>query len=154
MRNPLTTERSTDIGLLLARLPLGVMFVIAGCSKLADNGGFRGFAEASKSHIPGWISRDVGLLYLNVLPFLAIVVGLMMVLGLVTRLGGFLASVVLTSIVLGLGTKVVYANGLPHPNLVYLSLALMLFCVGGGQISLDGLFWGKKPANGARGWSD
>lgn len=141
MRNPLSTERSNNIGLLLARLPLGVFFVIAGCNKLVG-GGFRAFASSSKSLLPAWVPPEAGSIYLHALPFLEVAVGLMIVLGLFTRLAGLVCALVLTSIVIA--TNSVYANALPHPNLIFLGVASMLFFTGGGGISLDGLFFRKK----------
>ncbi len=120
--------------------------MIAGCNKLAGDGGFKAFAWGSRGMIPDWAPRDASLTYLAVLPFAEVLVGLLIVLGLVTRLGGFLASLILISIEIALGKDGIYANGLPHPNLVFLSLTLMLVFVGGGSISLDGLFWGKRRA--------
>jgi uncharacterized membrane protein YphA (DoxX/SURF4 family) len=146
MRNPLKTERSTDIGLLLARLPLGVLFVIAGCNKLVADGGFRKFAADNEGLLPSFARNPAGGYYLLSLPFLEIVAGLLIVLGLLTRLGGFLATGLMVSIIIA---KETYRNGnAPHPNLVFLSVALMLFLAGGGKISLDGLFFKKKSGFG------
>jgi uncharacterized membrane protein YphA (DoxX/SURF4 family) len=142
MRNPFKTQRSTDIGLLSARLPVGIMLVIAGCNKLAAKGGFKGFADANAAYLPKWASHDAGMIVLQLLPIMAVVTGLMILLGLITRLGGFLASVVLLSILLA--TKSFTENGLPHAILAYLGLTLLLFLAGGGNISLDGMFFGKK----------
>ena len=153
MRNPLKTERSTDIGLLLARIPLGVLFVIAGCNKFIGDGGISRFAADSANLVPGWVqkveySKPVMHYYLLSLPFLEVVGGLLIVLGLLTRLGGFIVSTLLVSIILATGSF--RTHNVPHANIVYLSLALLFFFAGGGRISLDGLFWGKKA--GGRGF--
>jgi len=147
MHNPLKTQRSTDIGLLLARLPLGVMFVIAGCNKFVAAGGFEKFAADSAALVPTWVqkvqySQPVMHYYLLALPFLEIIGGLLIVLGLLTRLGGFICSMLLVSIILA--TSSFHTANVPHANLIFLSLTLLLFLNGGGRISLDGLFWGKK----------
>lgn len=145
MKNPLKTERSTAIGLLLARLPLGVYFVIAGCNKLVADGSFRGFARENMALLPGWVSPEFGKYYLASLPFAEVLVGLMLVLGLVGRLGGLLGSLMIGSFIIA---KTGVRNGsLPHPNLVFLGVALMLLFAGAGQISLDTLFWGKKKGD-------
>src|SRR5688500_13473708 len=108
MRNPLKTERSTDIGLLLVRIPIGVLFVIAGCNKLVADGGFRKFAGGAEGMVPSWAQNPATSYYLLALPFLEVVAGLLIVLGLLTRLGGFLTTVLMVSIILA--TKS-YANG-------------------------------------------
>src|SRR5215213_8517831 len=98
MRNPLKTERSTDIGLLLARVPLGVLFVIAGCAKLAADGGFRKFSTSAQSQVPTRAQSKATSYYVLSLPFLAVIAGLLMVLGLFTRLGGFVATLLMISV--------------------------------------------------------
>ena len=150
MRNPLKTHRSTDIGLLLARIPLGVLFVIAGCNKFVADGGFQKFAADSAALIPAWVqkvevAKPVTHYYLLALPFLEVMAGLLIVLGLFTRIGGFVTSVLMFSILLATNSFLTTQKPLaPAPNLVYFSLTLLFFFAGGGRISLDGLFWGKK----------
>jgi uncharacterized membrane protein YphA (DoxX/SURF4 family) len=82
----------------LARLILGAVFLAAAVSKLADFEG-SGNAVAAYRIVPYDIARMIG----GMLPFLEIVLGLLLIVGLATRLAAWLAAgllaVYLTAIV-------------------------------------------------------
>ena len=140
MNNPLKSETSAALGLLLARVPLGVFFVIAGCNKLVHTG-FRQFASANVGNVPAWASRDAARYYLLSLPFVEIVVGLLLVLGLFTRIAGLLSALIIASVIAALHTFT--RDSVPHPNLLFLGIALMTLFTGPGRMSLDKAFFGK-----------
>jgi len=95
MRNPLASPSSTNLGLLFARVPLGAMFVMAGFSKFRGGGAVPALA-AVPHYMPSWF----GPAFLSALPYVEILVGAMLVLGILGRLGGFLASLLLASFLL------------------------------------------------------
>jgi uncharacterized membrane protein YphA (DoxX/SURF4 family) len=93
-------------------------------------------------------------MYLAALPYAEIAVGTLLVLGLLTRVGGFFASLMLLSFIVAV-TGVKGAGDAPfQTNVVFLGLALLLFFAGGGKIGLDGMLFGKKKARKGWGASD
>jgi uncharacterized membrane protein YphA (DoxX/SURF4 family) len=141
MKNPLRSERSFDLGLLLARLPMGAFFLIAGVEKV--HGGVEKFVQSFITDVPHAIPRAWGEGYLRAFPWLEIAVGILLILGLFTRLGGFIGALMVISITIGF-TGVI-TKGLPfHPNMIYLGLLLALLLVGPGRMSLDAMMF-KRP---------
>ena len=149
MKNPLASETSTNLGILVARLALGVTLLAAGYSHFSGLGGVKGFAASNVTNIPRWMPGEAASAYSQCLPFLEMAAGGMLVLGLTTRVGGFLAAVT-TGIILS-------AHGLhlpPHSNdhlPVYLATAILLLCLGGGKLTLDSLLFKKKKPAGPSG---
>ena len=141
MRNPLRTESSINLGLLLARLPMGAFFLLAGVHKVSA--GVQNFVSSQLGNVPSQIPRNWAEGYLHALPYTEIVVGSLLILGLFGRLAGFAGAFVVTTIIIG--ATGIYANGLPfHPNLIYLGLLLMILLVGPGRIGLDGMLFGRR----------
>jgi len=148
MKNPLKSDASVSLGLLLARLPIGAFFLIAGYDKLREGvNKFVAFASQSAT-IPQWVPPGYTDTYLHVVPFLEVAIGAMLLLGLLTRLGALIGGLMVVSYVVGLTH--LHGNtpsdqALPfHPNLIYLGLLLALLFVGPGRFSLDGVLFGKK----------
>lgn len=149
MKNPLRSERSSDLGLLAARLPMGAFFLIAGCTKIFSIGvdNFVSFASHS-GHIPSAVPEAWVHTYLHTVPFLELAVGLMLVLGLFGRLGGLVGALLVISFTIGYtrlhGTSP-SDQALPfHPNFIYLGLLLMVFLLGPGRMSLDALIFKRR----------
>ena len=149
MRNPLASETSTNLGILVARLALGVSVLMAGYTHFSGIGGLKGFALSNETNIPRWMPGEAASGYSQCLPLLEMAAGGMLVLGLTTRVGGLLAAVI-TALILP-------AHGLhrpPHADAhlpVYLSTAILLLCLGGGKITLDNLLFKKKKPEGPSG---
>ena|SRR5579864_8305526 len=144
MKNSLNADKSSSLGLLLARLPMGAYFLLAGLDKLTH--GAARFAHDQVANIPSQVPHDWGMGYLHALPFLEIAVGSLLILGLATRLAGLAGSLmVITFIVGATGIK---SPTLPfQPNLIYLGLLLAVLLIGTGRFSLDAAIFGKrKPA--------
>lgn len=153
MKNPMKSDASASLGMLLARLPVGAFFLIAGYDKL--RGGVDNFVKAVSSSAtpPPWVPPGSVETYLHVVPFLEVAVGAMLLLGLLTRLGALIGSLMVLSFTVGythLHGVSPSDQALPfHPNLIYLGLLLALLFVGPGRFSLDGVLFGgkrRKPA--------
>lgn len=148
MKNPLKSDVSASLGMLLARLPVGAFFLIAGYGKL--RGGIENFAKAvgPSATPPPWVPPGSVDTYLHVLPFLEVAVGALLLLGLLTRVGALIASLMVLSFIVGythLHGVSPNDQALPfHPNLIYLGVLLALVFVGPGRFSLDGVLFGRK----------
>jgi uncharacterized membrane protein YphA (DoxX/SURF4 family) len=134
MANPLNSPASGSLGLLLARLPLGVYFAWAGVNKIA--GGVAKFVDKQSGQVPDWMPEQLGQAYLYALPFAEVLVGAIVV-GLLGRIAGLLAALMLVSFMIA-ATGLKSGGGAPfHYNLVFLGTALMLLFTGPGAYSVD-----------------
>jgi uncharacterized membrane protein YphA (DoxX/SURF4 family) len=147
MKNFLASEMSTNIGIFVARLALGTSLLMAGYVHFS--GGVKGFANSNVTNVPRWMSAEIAGAYSQCLPFMEMAAGGMLVLGLTTRIGAILA---------GISTAVIIsAHGLhlpPHGEEhlpVYLAVSILLMCLGGGQLTVDGLLFKKKKPEGPSG---
>lgn len=141
MRNPFKTDTSAGLGLLAARLPMGAFFLLLGISKL--RGGVDSFVSSYIADVPSSVPHEWGVHYLQGVPYAEIAIGAMLILGLLTRLAGFVGAAMIVTFMIGVtGWK---SAPLPfHPNLIYIGVLLAIFLVGPGKISLDGILFGKK----------
>jgi len=163
MTNPLKTLFAEDLALLLARVPLGAYFAMAGYSKVFTIGA-KAFAEKNAAMWPTVLPAELGTVYLTALPFVELLAGLMLIFGLFGRLAGGLVFLMLLSIIIAVGTS---ANPDPnafvaffkdpatpnrpfHANFIFLGAALVVTVMGSGGFSVDRfLFRGAgKPAGG------
>jgi uncharacterized membrane protein YphA (DoxX/SURF4 family) len=137
---------STNLGLLMARAPLGAFFAIVGFGLIMD--GVGDFVIRNASLVPVVVPEQVARGLLWALPFATVLVGMMIIFGVFTRTAGLLAAVILASIMF-LVTGVFAAPPEPfHISVVLLGVAILVFLVGGGGLSLDHMFLSKprKPA--------
>jgi uncharacterized membrane protein YphA (DoxX/SURF4 family) len=140
MKNPLASDLSGNLGLLLARIPLGLYFVLAGYAHFRTHG----FATLHFGNLPYWMPTEAGKGYASVLPFLEMATGALILTGLTTRVGGTLAAIVTGMVLAATGFKLYPDSG--HQTLIIFGLALLLMCAGGGKFTLDTfLFNQKKP---------
>lgn len=135
-------KTNADFGLLLARVPLGVYFALAGFAKV--KAGVPEFVAGSMKAIPPFMPEILGKAYLYALPFVELVVGGCLVVGLLGRLSALLATLMLISFTIAVtGLK---DDPKPfHSNLVYLGVALCLTLIGPGRISIDAMFPRRAP---------
>ncbi|MDB5300993.1 MAG: hypothetical protein JWO87_2656 [Phycisphaerales bacterium] len=140
MRNPLKSDGAASLGLLLARLPMGLFFLLLGVQKL--HGGVDKFVGYAQGYLPHWMPPDLGVRYLQLVPYFEVAVGLMLMLGLLTRLAGLIGALMVLSFTIAVtGVRDLQ---LPfHPNLIYLGVLLTLFFVGPGKLSVDGFLFGR-----------
>jgi uncharacterized membrane protein YphA (DoxX/SURF4 family) len=127
-----------SIGLFLARVPLGVLFVYAGVMKFRM--GVASFTESSMPAATRFMSENLARMFLNALPYVEIALGALIVLGLLTRVAAFLTTALLISIIISV-TKL---DPEKYSNFVYTGLAAGLVFCGPGRLSIDGLLFGPR----------
>lgn len=145
MKNPLTSSLSTSLGLLIARIPIGLFFLIAGGQKIFHLG-VTNFVNSSAHSLPGFMPDYLGRTYLYLFPFFELGMGILLVLGFWTRLAGLITSLMLISII----WAVTGVNQPPmpfHPNVIFLSITLLLFFAGGGSFTIDRIIKAGTSAN-------
>jgi uncharacterized membrane protein YphA (DoxX/SURF4 family) len=150
MTNPLNTDYARNTALLLARVPIGVFFLLAGYGKIA--GGVGEFVDAASASLPHFISADFGRAYLHALPFVEMLVGVTMIVGFYTRVSAMLMSLMLVSFIIaatGIGFNVGGSPPLSF-NVVFLGLTILLMVSGGGQIAVDHTFGKSAPGPGKK----
>jgi uncharacterized membrane protein YphA (DoxX/SURF4 family) len=136
-----------SIGLLLARVPLGLYFIFAAVSKFAGEKGVSGFVEQAMPLATKYMSDSLSRNYLTSLPYAEFILGVMLIAGLLTRFTAAVVALLLVSFTIALGWPA--ARGqlgesvkLPfHPNIVFLGTALALMLCGPGWISVDRLLF-------------
>ena len=136
-----TTAQS--VGLLLARVPLGAYFLLAGIGKYKMEGGVSRFVESHLAEATKLLPENLGRMYLTWLPGVEIALGALLIVGLATRVVAFLMAALLVSFIVG---STGFKNPpLPfHPNLIYVGLAAALVFCGGGRVSADGVLFGRR----------
>jgi len=137
----MSTSTKSNIGLFLARIPLGLLFLLAGYMKVVKIG-VGTFAADSMKHLPVWMPQELGKVYLYALPFVEFAVGLFLIVGLLARTSAFVASLILVSILIAMG---LIEPGKPFAtNVILLGLALLLSLLGAGDASIDKVMQRKK----------
>jgi len=143
-----------NASLLLLRLALGLYFLLAGWGKVVQEfrEGFGHFYNTSfKNLSPSWLPGFMGLPYGYALPWLEVIVGAMLIVGIFTRWVSAVMALMLISFTLALViannhiTAQASGPGGPfHPNYIMLSAVLILAVFGPGRISVDSGFLNKK----------
>lgn len=137
-----TVSRSSgpaSVGLLLGRIPLGLFFVMAGILKF-----YYGLDEFIKSSLPDamkFLPEHLARGFLNALPFVEITIGVLLIVGLLTRIAAGIMALLLLSFTIGKTHLNGVGGGPFHYNIVYLGLALAIMLVGPGWFSIDGILF-------------
>ena len=140
MKNPLASDLSANLGLLLARIPLGVYFGLVGYAHFRT----QAFATQYVAALPTWMPTEARHGYSTILPFVEMAVGGLLILGLTTRVGGFLAAGITGLLVAAAGFSLDPNAASKLLPLIVLGLAILLMCMGGGKFTLDNFLFNKK----------
>ncbi len=116
---------------LFVRISLGSYFVMTGLAKVQDLGGF--VAQVQEFHLlPAQFATVYGIL----VPYIEIIAGGMVLLGMWTTLGAFLLALIIGSFVYAFGifpkTNLVF-----NKDLILLACALSVMYSGSGAFSVD-----------------
>jgi uncharacterized membrane protein YphA (DoxX/SURF4 family) len=134
-----------SIGLLIARLPIGFFFLVAGANKV--KGGIPAFVQSVGEAVPSYVPTSLGHGYLYALPIVEILVGACLILGLFFRPVAFVASLMILSFILAVTGVTTDAGGPFQPTVVFLGLVLGLALAGPGAFSADRALF-RKPRTG------
>ena len=141
MNNPLDSKLSQNLGLLLARVPLGAFLLLHGYHFI--HVGVSEFVNTNRAAVEHYLPALAASIFLHALPFVEVAAGAFLVLGIFARIGGFLASIVLLTAV-GVFMGIAGSGNSPfNPFIIFFGLSVFLCCAGPGGISLDRYVWGR-----------
>lgn len=152
MASPVRNSVLFDLLLLINRVALGLLFVLAGVRKLipASEGTnivaqLGAFATNVAKQAP--LPEILGRLYGYALPFVEMIAGALLVLGLFSRSASGLITLMLLSFMIAMGLNWWPPAGSPfEKNLILFTLAALLTVTGSGRIGVDGLRAGSRRA--------
>ncbi len=128
-----------DVTLLLNRLSMGLFVLLAGIGKIT--GGIGNFVEQGFTPMkPDWLPNVVAMPYAYSIPFLEVLLGAAVVVGLFTRLTAAALVVMIGSFTLALAihnNSLVHGPGPFSANFIYITLLALLAVVGAGSLSVD-----------------
>lgn len=125
------------------RLALGISFIGHGAQKVLGSFGGPGFAKFTSFPAPFPFMRPASV-WMGAAAFAELIGGMLVLLGLFTRLGAFLIVCVMVTVIFGsLWPKFFAPEGM-ELAVAYLGIALALLIMGGGQASVDRLIAGSK----------
>ncbi len=133
-------------GLLIERIPTGLLFIHAGWMKIARMG-ISAFVNQASGTIPPWLPSPLGRSYLYALPWVELLTGILLVLGLFGRIAATIMSLVLISITIAV-TGIIEPGKSISPNIIMLSITLGLVLMGPGPWSLDSLIFKNRRNRG------
>ena len=125
------------------RLVLGTFFAAHGLQKVLGSFGgpglktFTSFPAPFSFMKPGW-------LWMGIAAFGELIGGVLVFLGLLTRLGAFLITCVMLTAIFGVLWPKVFAPEGIELAAAFLAMALALLITGGGQVSIDRMMGGRR----------
>lgn len=142
-----------DIALLVLRSVLGLYLGLAGWRKVQneiDNGFGSFYNNAFVPMSPDWLPKFLGLPYGYALPWLELIVGGMLVLGLLGRYAAIAGGLMLASFTIALANQHGWKaqpdgpGGPFHGNYIQVAGYFLLIVMGCGHLAVDSLIKGKK----------
>jgi len=142
------SQPSVSFAVFLCRLSIGVYFLIAGVNKvrptstsnvIARLSDFADFVAGSAPWLPTTLARGYG----YALPFVEIIVGLLTIVGLASRWAGAILVLLLLSFIIG-STGLTDPPKPFHANLIFLTLAILLWTIGPGRMSMDAVLGRRR----------
>ena len=118
------------------RLALGISFIGHGAQKVLGSFGGPGFSKFVSFPAPLPFMRPSGL-WMGAAAFAELVGGVLVVLGLLTRIGAFLIICVMLTAIAGVLWPKFFAPEGMELAIAFLGIALALLIIGGGQASVD-----------------
>jgi putative oxidoreductase len=125
------------------RLAMGVAFVGHGLQKVLGSFGGPGLKQFTSFPAPFSFMRPAAL-WMGAAAFAELIGGLLVVLGLFTRLGAFLIVCVMLTAIFGVLWPRFFAPEGMELALAFLGMALALLVLGGGQLSVDRMISGGR----------
>ncbi len=147
MKSSTDCKACNAVGLLLARVPLGIVLAMAGYTKIFQTG-VGEFVDHSRTMAERYMSSGLANMYLHAVPYAELTVGALLVVGFLTRLNALVAALMLASFGIATGGLSGFIN--THPEnaarlfqapFTYGMLALVALFAGPGKISVDGLLF-------------
>ena len=136
------TATSGTWATLPLRLGMGIAFAGHGAQKVLGSFGGPGFRTFTSFPAPFSFMRPAPL-WMGAAAFAELIGGLLIVLGLFTRLGAFLIVCVMLTAILGVLWPKFFAPEGMELAVAFLGMALALLILGGGQLSVDRLISGR-----------
>ena len=125
------------------RLAMGVAFIGHGLQKVLGSFGGPGLKQFTSFPAPFSFMRPAAL-WMGAAAFAELIGGLLVVLGLFTRLGAFLIVCVMLTAILGVLWPRFFAPEGMELAVAFLGIALALLVLGGGQLSVDRMISGGR----------
>lgn len=110
--------------------------------------GVANFARSHVKYMPAWVTPQYGEVFLALYPVVQLACGVLLAIGVLTRLSSFLlASTLLVFMVCVTGIRLGESNPVQE-NMIVLAVTIALLTNGGGNMTLPALL-GKKGGGGA-----
>jgi uncharacterized membrane protein YphA (DoxX/SURF4 family) len=146
MKTTCNCEAGPSLGLLFARLPLGLSLAHTGFKKIHDTG-VQNWVSEHLEQVPSYMPQGFGNLYLHAVPYAEVALGALLVLGLLSRVSGLITALMLVSFAMATHSFVDVNAPLPFTNpIVYACFALVVLFAGPGKISIDALLFPTRRA--------
>ena len=126
------------------RLAMGAIFIAHGSQKVLGKFGGPGLRAWTAMNTPFPFMRPVWL-WMGLAAFAEFLGGILVLLGLLTRLGAFFIAMTMLTAIIGLHWPNFFANnnGIEYPGAL-LAMAVALLISGGGHLSIDKALTGRR----------